>query len=492
MRSTLLIVFLCLPLTLAAQSTPRHRNAPVAKKPAASATLPVTTTSAPARALYEKAMVDSMNFHLDRALDLWRQAVKLDPGFALAHLMIAFRTQDPKEAKAALQRANASVRRITPGERLFVRWITGIREGNFVAGIAAMNDLIAMYPRDKQMLSLAGNWLMVRYSYDHADALLDQALNIDPNYPPALNSDAYAHAQMGDFSNAIQLIKHYTEVIPDEPNGQDSYAEILRMAGKFDQAIEHYEAALKLAPGFSIMGLADTYAMKGDEQRARVEYLRCNDQAEMSEDRILCRLQYPITYVREKNYAAADEAFLTTVHWAHRHDLGFAEAEALRMMAEYQPDDTIALTHLQQAAAALDEHPTVSRSDQQDEMARILRWRVVRATQAGNQELANKSLVELEKMATGNSSEIVQRSFHAALGASLVAEHKPAEAIPHLREDVKDAFSMALLVRAYDESGDKQSAAGERAELANLNLPTVDVALVTPAFRTQNAQAAPH
>ena len=120
--------------------------------------LPVTTTSAKARALYQQAMTDSMNFHLDRALDQWRAAVKLDPNFALANLMIAFRSQDPKEAKAALQRANTAVRKGSDGERLFVRWITGIREGNFVSGIAAMNDLMTLVPA-RQATLVAGREL---------------------------------------------------------------------------------------------------------------------------------------------------------------------------------------------------------------------------------------------------------------------------------------------------------------------------------------------
>jgi tetratricopeptide (TPR) repeat protein len=489
MHRSLPIAFLCLSLPGVAQQTPPHHHAqPGARaKTGAISMLPVTTTSPKARAMYQQAMTDSMNFHLDRALDQWRAAVKLDPNFALANLMIAFRSQDPKEAKAALQRANTAVRKGSNGERLFVRWITGIREGNYLSGIAAMNDLIARYPFDKQLLSLAGNWLMLRYSYDRADALLDRALEVDPDYPPALNSAAYAHAQMGDFDNAIELMRHYAEVIPNEPNAQDSYAEILRQAGKFEAAVEHYQAALKIAPGFSIMGLADTYALKGDEERARAEYLRCNEHSEMSEDRILCRLQSPITYVWEKNYRAADEAFKTTAKWAHEHDLGFAEAQAYRMMAMYQEDDGVALKHLDLAAAVLGEHHSVSKSDHQDETARILRWRVVRATHAGNALIAAKALNRLQDMADRNPSEIVQRSYNAAAGAQLMADSKPADAIPHLREDVKDAFSMALLVKAYELTGDRQMAATERNQLANLHLPTIEYAMVMTGLRAAEA-----
>jgi hypothetical protein len=207
----------------------------------------------------------------------------------------------------------------------------------------------------------------------------------------------------------------------------------------------------------------------------------------MSEDRILCRLQYPITYVREKNYRAADEAFETTAKWAHERDLGFAEAQACRMMAMYQKDDGVALKHLDLAAAVLGEHRSVSKSDHQDETARILRWRVIRATHAGNALIAAKALNRLQDMADRNPSEIIQRSYNAAAGAQLMADGKPADAIPHLREDVKDASSMALLVKAYEQTGDRQMAATERNELANLHLPTIEYAMVMPGWRAAEA-----
>ncbi|MGI9101944.1 MAG: tetratricopeptide repeat protein [Terriglobales bacterium] len=469
MRNLALVLALCAALVANAQ--------------APADTLPITTLSEKARELYTRALSDSMNFHLERALTDWRAAVKLDPNFALANLFIAFRTQDPVEAKAALKKANAAAPHSTAGERLMVKWITGVREGNFVSGIAAMNDLVAMYPKDKQLLSLAGNWLMVRGSYDRAADLLNRALEVDPGYPPALNSAAYAYAQMGDFAQATTLMERYAKALPNEPNAQDSYAEILRMAGKFDEAVERYQAALKIEPGFSIMGLADTYALKGDEQRARAEYARCNEQAEMSEDRILCRLQMPITYVREKNYKAADEAYLAAAKWAHAKGLGLMEAQAHRLMAEYQPKDDAALMHLQQAETTLKEHPNVSKSDADEERARILRWRYVRMTHAGKQAPASQVLAQLRTLASGNASEIVQREYAIAAGAMALAGHDAKHAIPYLREGRNDAFAMEMLVRAYEQTGDKESLAAARTALGNLNLPTMDQALVVPAFR---------
>src|SRR5438309_1039674 len=66
-----------------------------------SATLPVTTSSAKARELYEKGMADYENLYLERCNEDWRAAVKEDPNLAVAWAWIAFNSGSPEEISAA-------------------------------------------------------------------------------------------------------------------------------------------------------------------------------------------------------------------------------------------------------------------------------------------------------------------------------------------------------------------------------------------------------
>ena len=152
----------------------------------------------------------------------------------------------------------------------------------------------------------------------------------------------------------------------------------------------------------------------------------------------------------------------------------------------YQEDDSAALKHLDRAVAALDEHTSVSKSDREEEMSRILRARVVRMLRTED-PAGSKALQQLQDLAGPNSNQIVQRSYHAALGAVLLEHRDAKEAIPHLREDVKNAFSLSLLVTAYENLGDKGMAASARKELANLHLPTIDYAVVMAGMRSAAA-----
>src|SRR5579864_8515914 len=94
-----------------------------AKSSSPSATLPLTTRSAPARQHFEKGMTDLENLRTDEALDEWRKAAAADPNFALAHIMTASETRDPSEKKAERDHAKQLAARATAGEKLLVTWL---------------------------------------------------------------------------------------------------------------------------------------------------------------------------------------------------------------------------------------------------------------------------------------------------------------------------------------------------------------------------------
>ena len=143
-------------------------------------TLPLTVHSKRARLLFQQGMTDFVNLQTAKSLEEWRQSAKRDSNFALAHIFISFNSKDPAEQSAELAKAKAQEGQVTRGERLLIHWVEGVRENNYVAGIQAMNDLVAMYPRDKQLLYVVGNWLVLQESYEQGRKFMERALAIDP------------------------------------------------------------------------------------------------------------------------------------------------------------------------------------------------------------------------------------------------------------------------------------------------------------------------
>jgi tetratricopeptide (TPR) repeat protein len=459
-------------------------------KQAATTSLPVTTSSRQALALYEKGMQDYENLYLERCNDDWRAAVKADPDLALAWVWIAFNSTDPKEVSAAREKANTLAPKLTPGEQLMIAWIAKVQEGDFIGGISAMNDMLEMYPKDKHLYYLAGNWLMGEEGADAAERMMLKALAIDKDFPPALNDLAYSYARTRDFSKAFAAMDRYVAVLPNEPNPQDSYGELKRMAGDFEGSLKHYRQALAIDPDFvsSQVGLGDTYALMGNQERARVEYDKAIRFAHNEADRLSYSMQMAMTWVREGKFAEADKSFAEIAETAHAKEQDLQEAQADRQMAEYQANDSAALKYLQEAEESLSHNSSISKGDKDEEISRILRNRAVRAAHMGNAALADSSLKQLETMAQSSRNRVIQNSYNGASGAILMGQKKYTDAITYLEEDQNNPFTLELLVQAYYQTNQPEKLHEIEDRLRGVNVPTMEQALVVPAARQHQPQ----
>ncbi|MGA7908232.1 MAG: tetratricopeptide repeat protein [Candidatus Sulfotelmatobacter sp.] len=459
-------------------------------KRAATTSLPVTTPSAKARELYEKGMQDYENLYLERCNDDWRAAVQEDPNLAVAWAWIAFNSSNPHEVSEAREKAKALAPKLTPGEQLMVAWIAKVQEGDYIGGISAMNDMLEMYPKDKHLLYLAANWLMGENGNDQAQRLLEKALVLDKNFPAALNDLAYVDARNRKFDKALTAMDRYVALLPKEPNPQDSYGELDRMAGNFEGSLQHYRAALKIDPDFvtSQLGLGDTYALMGDQEQARVEYDKAIRYAHNEADRLTYSMQKAMTWVRDGKFDVADQQFQEIATTAHAKEQPLQEAQAFRHMGEYQANDNAALKSLAQAEDALGHRATISQSDKDEEMSRILRNRTVRAARAGDQSLADRTLKQLEAMATGSRNRVILSSYNGAAGTLLMDQKKYEEAISNLEEDQDNPFTMELLVQAYYQTGQTDNLHEAEARLRGTNMPTMEQALVVPAARLKRPE----
>jgi len=459
-------------------------------KQATAASMPVSTSSAQARALYEKGIQDFEKFYLDRSNDDWRAAAKADPDLAVAWARLAFYSTDPQEVNAAREKAKALASKATPGEQLMVTWVVRVKEGDFIGGISAMNDLLEMYPKDNHLRYLAGDWLTAENGDEQARKILEKALAIDKNFPPALNDLAYVYARHREFDKAFAAMDRYIALLPTEPNPQDSYAEILRMAGNFDGSLKHYRAALQIDPDFvsSQVGLADTYALMGNQEQARIEYDKAIRFAHNEADRLSYGIQKAMTFVRDGKFAEADKLLEEIAQTAHAKEQDLQEAQAYRQAAEYQTNDNAALKYLQSAEDSLGHRSTISKGDKDEEISRILRNRAVRAAHAGNPSLANSSLKQLESMAAASRNRIIQSSYNGAAGSLLMDQKKFEEAISFLEEDQENPFTMQLLVQAYYQTNQTDKLHEIEAQLRGTNVATMEQAVVVPAMRSQPPQ----
>ena len=452
------------------------------------AKLPVTTGSRQARTHFEKAMENLEAVRLNDMVAELRLAIKADPKFAQAWILLSHFSRDPQEQQAARKHAKLCAGRSTKGEQLLVHWMASAEEDNYLPAIAAMNDLLAMYPKDAQLALLAGGWLSIQGRYEEAIPVLQRAVNLKPDYPAALNELAYAYAFTGEFTKPLSLMQQYVALQPDEPNPHDSFGEILRMAGKFDEALEQYRMSVKIDPMFgSELGVADTYALMGKEQEAREEYARAITFSPNQSDKIDFELKSAVTWIREDNRRQAEHSLRAVAKAAHAAGLGKTEAEAHRVLAMYEPDYKAAMKQLDAAQAALDEPHQLPKVDRDEEHARILQIRAMRSAEANAVNTAQEAEQQLNTMAQSSRSQVIQLAWNAAKGSVLVGQSKYAEAVDYLQEDASDPLSLRLLWQAYRNMGRSAQATEVASKLAATNVPTAEQAIVVPLFRASLA-----
>jgi len=453
----------------------------------------ISTKSPQAHAFFEKAMAKMEMLHTADGLENFRNAVQADPQFALGHIMLTFFSQDPIEQVAEREKALATRASAGPEEKLIIDWLANASQAKWVPAIQAMNEALTNYPHDKHLHWLAGWWLQLDQNQSQrAVAMFERVMQIDPKFADAYNEAAYCYARQGDMDKAFADIKRYTELVPNEPNPQDSFAEISRMAGRFEDALTHYRMSLKIDPSFheSQLGLGDTYALMGDQQKARAEYAKAIATGSTVQ-KVTWSLQVAATYVREGDLAGADKAFNAVAEQAHQKDFANLEAEAYRSMSLYQLESAASLNLLAKAEAVLHEDHKVPQSLLNQELAAVLRTRVESALNAKNNELAKTTLKQLQELADANDADgIITSALHGAAGAVALAVGDYADAVNHFEADQSNAISMRSLITAYDKNGQQGNARRLAAKLAALNVPLIEQAVVVPEFRKQRAAMA--
>jgi tetratricopeptide (TPR) repeat protein len=432
--------------------------------------------------LYQEGLRLQENRRSDEAMQKWREATKLDPNLALAWAMLSIVETSPDSARAAREKARDLIEHQPQGavDDLLIRWIVSRSETELMYSIQVANDLVLEHPDQKRILWTIGSWYGFQmHQYERDVALQEAALKIDPNFAPALDELGFAYAHLQQFDRAVGMIKHYAEQLPNEPNSEDSYGEVLRLAGRYEESLEHYRRALRILPSFesSQLGLGDTYALMGDEKKAREEYEKCRGGGSVS-TRLDCRKMSIYTYVREGKDEEATKLltdFTGQMHSVKRISLELESLIALGLIAK---KTDAALGYFDQAIVAAKASKTIPRSDREETIARVMADKVRVASANGDTERAQLVQAELEVLGASTKDPNVYAAMQGGRGALLYYQNKYDEASGALQEDADDSFSRLLLARCFERHDGKAAAGVLKETIVQQHTMDIDLALV--------------
>jgi Tfp pilus assembly protein PilF len=218
----------------------------------------VTTSSKEAQAYYDQGLNYLESYVWIEAARSFHQALRIDPGLAMAHLglsrVYSGLDDSPEAAKQALQKAKSLSDRVTDRERGRI----GIRERQ----LAAMDDLedeekllayrksieeaLAFDLEDPQLWLLRGNAEEANASgrgqrgTAGSVAFYERVLRIAPDHASAHHYLVHSYETLGRIDKALEHGEAYARLAPAIPHAAHMWGHDLRRVGRIDEAIAQF------------------------------------------------------------------------------------------------------------------------------------------------------------------------------------------------------------------------------------------------------------
>jgi tetratricopeptide (TPR) repeat protein len=229
----------------------------------------LTTASADAQRFYDQGLSYLHSFVWIEAARSFHQALRSDPGLALAHVGLSYayiELNKTAEARQAIERARALTPQISDHERLHIaaRALQMAAEDNprdpsrLTAYRIALDAAIDAFPADVEFLLERG----IAESPDPADRgqgsvagsvpFFERALKASPNHFAARHYLAHAAENTGRMADALAHAASFSVQAPGIPHARHMHGHELRRSGRPAEAIAEFEAADRLQRAYFI------------------------------------------------------------------------------------------------------------------------------------------------------------------------------------------------------------------------------------------------
>jgi tetratricopeptide (TPR) repeat protein len=235
--------------------------------------IPITTSSEDARKEFLEGRSLAEKLQATNSIQHFDKAIALDSSFATAYLNRANASFIAKDFFSNLKKAVDMSGQCSEGERLLILATEAGAYGKLEEQKNYLDSLLKLYPNDERVQFVTGGYYYGLQDYKQAIEHYQKAIQIAPEYSPVYNILGYAYRQIENYTEAEKTFKKYTELIPNDPNPYDSYAELLMKMGRFDESITNYRKALALDSHFvnSRFCIAANYMYKGMHEKGIAE-----------------------------------------------------------------------------------------------------------------------------------------------------------------------------------------------------------------------------
>ena len=266
-----------------------------------SAKVPITTTSAEARKAYLDGRDAVEKLRATDGYAAFTRAVTLDPKFALGYYGQATSAPTAGDFFAALRKAAALADGASPGEAHMIRALEAGTNGRPKQALDHLRALVSSFPDDERVHNLLGGFYFGRQEWQRAIAEYERATAINPAFSQPYNQLGYALRFLERYGEAEKAFQKYIELIPNEPNPHDSYAELLMKTGRFDDSIAQYRKALAIDANFvpSYVGIANDEVFAGRPEQAHQTLAKLESIARNDGERRVAHFWGAVAYLHQ-------------------------------------------------------------------------------------------------------------------------------------------------------------------------------------------------
>lgn len=458
--------------------------------------IPITTSSEEARKEFLTARDMTERLLGTESIAHYDKAIALDPAFASAELNRAGVSATGKEFFEHLAKAVSLSGKASNGERLLILATEAGANNDTVKQKELLEQLEAAYPGDERAHFNVGGFYFGQQDFPKAIEHYKKATDLAPTYSSAFNLLGYAYRQNGDYANAEQAFKKYIELIPNDPNPYDSYAELLLKMGKFDQAIEQYRKALAVDGNFlaSHAGIAAALTYEGKPAEAATELQNVTEKARNDAERRIATFGLTVIAVDDgklddavkeldKQYAIAEKTQDVPAMTGDLQVKGNLLVEAGKAdAANAQYEQLLKMTEESNLSQQIKDN---TRLFHHQNLARVA---LAKGDVAGARTHADTFMKGAE--AGGNPGQV--RQAHALAGRIALQEKKYDEALQHLGQaGSQDPSVLYRSCLAHEAKGEHAEAKQLCTQAADFNsLPLVNYALVRTKAKAMAAKIA--
>jgi len=217
-----------------------------------------------------------MQGKLPEALASLERAAELEPGSASIRMKRARVLTGLGRGDEATEEFEASFK-LAPYREDLVRGLSLQRMGNLKEAEKIYRDVLLKDPGNVDALRLLAGIAMRAKQWGDAEALLERALEIAPDFFQGWMDLGLSRQEQDKTDAALEAFARVAQLEPNRPNGFAASGTTSAMAGRHEQAIEFFETAIQKDPSHAgaLSGLGHVLKTVGRRDEAIARYREC-------------------------------------------------------------------------------------------------------------------------------------------------------------------------------------------------------------------------